>query len=150
MDERETGGTRTHDHEGVDLDSEPAVDLTPRLAAEVPGETLIQLGRFAKKSVQQKSTSALSRLKVRVQIDWEGEAPAEPQVPDSVVPGSRLSRSFALPPRHFGAGTTRSVSLDRALCTMKETAPEGIRHRSCERREGKWGGKLAEGRGGRE
>ncbi len=32
---------------------------------------------------------------------------------------------------------------------MKETAPEGIRHRFCERREGKWGGKLAEGKGGR-
>ncbi len=39
----------------------------------------------------------------------EGEAPAEPQPPDSVSPGSRLSRSFALPDE---PGSTPILSLD--------------------------------------
>ena len=33
----------------------------------------------------------------RIGVTREGEAPAEPQRPDSVVPGSRLGRSLALP-----------------------------------------------------
>ena len=36
-------------------------------------------------------------LNLGVDASREGQAPAEPCVPDNVVPGSRLSRSFALP-----------------------------------------------------
>ncbi len=92
MLKREAGGTRTHDHEDVNLYSEPAVDPTSRLAAEVVCRTANWLKRFA----------------------------------------------------FFRFNNQQSTTY-----TKKETAPEGIRHRSCERREGKWGGIRAEGRGGR-
>ncbi len=36
-------------------------------------------------------------LDSEIHVSREGEAPAEPQVRENVVPDSRLSRSFALP-----------------------------------------------------
>ena len=59
--------------------------------------------------------SARSTLNSGVRLAWEGEAPAEPQPPDSVSPGSRLSRSFALP--NWLAATPR-LSVDGALDTQ--------------------------------
>ena len=42
-------------------------------------------------------SSSRPALKVGVHLAREGEAPAEPCVPENVIPDSRLSRSFALP-----------------------------------------------------
>ncbi len=41
--------------------------------------------------------NALSRLDFGVRLHGEGEAPAEPRLRVDASPGSRLSRSFALP-----------------------------------------------------
>ena len=42
---------------------------------------------------------------------WEGEAPAEPLVPDSVHSGQRLRRSFALPGQVSAAKRSPRVPL---------------------------------------
>ena len=47
-----------------------------------------------------------------VRLPREGEAPAEPHPPDSASPGSRLSRSFALPGE---PGSTPISRFDKAL-----------------------------------
>ena len=68
--------------------------------------------------------SARSTLNSGVRLAREGEAPAEPQPPDSVSPGSRLSRSFALP--NWLAATPR-LSVDDALVRLQACQIGGVR-----------------------
>ena len=56
--------------------------------------------------------SAPSSLDFGVLHPREGKAPAEPRLRFDVSPGSRLSRSFALP---GGPGSTPNPSVDKAL-----------------------------------
>ena len=57
-------------------------------------------------------SSGLLRLDFGVRFHREGEAPAEPLTGVDASPGSRLSRSFALP---GGPGSTPKLSVDEAL-----------------------------------
>ena len=67
------------------------------LAARIAGKLRVGMASAASLAGGGGKSSAPSRLDLWVRLPREGEAPAEPHPPVSASPGSRLSRSFALP-----------------------------------------------------
>ena len=77
-------------------------------------------------------SSASSRLRFGVRLPREGEAPAEPLWRGNVVPGSRLSRSFALPSGHDSTPIPR---LDEALGDLAGRMRRLLSRHGSEKRE---------------